>query len=734
MKKHFLIFLVLLVYIANMTSSVAQDSAFILKAENLNNEGFIKLDTLTTWKFQEGNDPAWASMDFDDSAWRNEKILGQGNNILPGSGRVEGWFRLTFYVDESLLTENLYLRIATMGAARAYINGVEIMAEGNPSLDADSYKRGNGFLLPTVILNLEQENVLAIHYSELNEFLQKYTFMELNSGVLVNIGTKDYLESRINFWNWKLVESSFVLGAMALIFLLFFILNLLNKQDHLLFWIFVFVACWSAFLINAYLNYYGINLRPIPALMLSSIGLGAIFMFPLLISKMILPRTRRLFYYFPPFIILFYIIAVYFSRIPISGKVTGPILYLSFVALLIVVFFIIFKNRDRITKPFKAINAGIILTIVWFLIFFSLQLSEITLSLWFENLASIIVYLIFPLSLLVFVALRSKEHLLELQRTHEQNAQLNEQKLVDEQEKKEILARQNQELELQVTERTQNLTTALDQLKSSQQQVIQQEKLASLGQLTAGIAHEIKNPLNFVNNFSDLNLELVKEIFEEVEKLEKSEITGEINLLLKDVEANLRKIFQHGTRADSIVKSMLQHSRGGSGKAEPTALNALVREYVNLSFHGMRAGKKPINVTLNIDLDENMGMVPLIGEDFSRVLLNLCNNAFDAMRDQTLSADFDTEYKPNLKVKTFRRENSFTLEIEDNGPGIPKDIQDKILQPFFTTKKGTEGTGLGLSITHDIITAHQGTLKIVSEEGQFTRFEIEIPILINVLN
>ncbi len=730
MKKYTLFFLVLFVYISNMTSSFAQDSAFVLKAENLNEEGFIKLDTLSTWKFQEGNDPSWATKDFDDSAWRNEKILGQGNKILPESGRVEGWFRIKFNIDESLINENLYLRISTMGAARAYINGVEIMAEGNPSLDAASYKRGNGFLLPTVILNLEQENVLAIHYSELNEFLQKYTFMEINSGVLVNIGTKDYLESRINFWNWKLVESSFVLGAMALIFLLFFILYLLNKQDHLLFWIFVFVACWSTFLLNAFLNYYGLNLRPIPALLISSIGLGAIFMFPLLISKMILPRTRRLFYYFPPIFILFYLMGVYFSRIPISGKVSGIIIYLSFVALLIVVFLIIFKNRDRITKPFKAINAGIIVTILCFVIIFSLVLAEITYPLWFEILYEIIVYLVFPLSLLVFVALRSKEHLLELQKTHEQNTQLNEQRVVDAQEKKEILARQNEELELQVIDRTQNLTTALDQLKSSQQQLIQQEKLASLGQLTAGIAHEIKNPLNFVNNFSDLSMELIDEVLVEING-NGSFNKEEVNETLGDVKNNLKKIHQHGTRADSIVKSMLQHSRGGSGKMELTDLNALVAEYVNLSFHGMRAGKKPINVTLNVELDEKMGRVPLIGEDFSRVLLNLCNNAFDAMRDKTLAADVDKEYKPKLTVKTFRRENSFSIEVEDNGQGIPKEMLDKILQPFFTTKKGTEGTGLGLSITHDIIIAHQGKLEIKSDVGVFTRFTIEIPIAEN---
>lgn len=281
------------------------------------------------------------------------------------------------------------------------------------------------------------------------------------------------------------------------------------------------------------------------------------------------------------------------------------------------------------------------------------------------------------------------------------------------------------------------LNNTLSELQNMQQQLVQQEKLASLGQLTAGIAHEIKNPLNFVTNFSDLSIELLEEAKEEIEALKKSPSEGGdvktgfdfsgIEELLNDIEVNLTKIHEHGSRADSIVKSMLQHSRGGSGKKEDVDLNALLKEYVNLTFHGMRAGKNPINVDIEYKLEDDLKPIKMIAEDFSRVVVNLCNNAFDAMREK-LTADSsqpsDSPYKAKLTVITTQKDGKTVLEIQDNGPGIPDDIRNKIMQPFFTTKKGTEGTGLGLSITNDIIKAHGGVLDIQTKVNEFTRFII----------
>jgi signal transduction histidine kinase len=286
------------------------------------------------------------------------------------------------------------------------------------------------------------------------------------------------------------------------------------------------------------------------------------------------------------------------------------------------------------------------------------------------------------------------------------------------------------------------LEKTLADLKAAQNQLIQQEKLASLGQLTAGIAHEIKNPLNFVNNFSEVSLEMIDEALEELGKAASSDHTDETALILADIKSNLTKIHSHGSRADSIVKAMLQHSRGGSGTTEPTDLNALIREHINLSYHGMRAGKDPLEVNIDLQLDESIGEIPLIAEDFSRVILNLSTNAFDAMKEKASPAGSSSgsfgslpqsgsprrvpapdpttvppPYTPNLTIRTKKTGGTIIIEFEDNGPGIPDGIKDKILQPFFTTKKGTQGTGLGLSITHDIIKAHGGTLHIDSSSN-----------------
>jgi len=285
-----------------------------------------------------------------------------------------------------------------------------------------------------------------------------------------------------------------------------------------------------------------------------------------------------------------------------------------------------------------------------------------------------------------------------------------------------------EELELKrkaIEETNAALTQSLEELRAAQEQLVQQEKLASLGQLTAGIAHEIKNPLNFVNNFSELSIELADEVFEELELLDKNETTGLIKEILNDIKSNLQKVNEHGTRADTIVKSMLMHSRGSSGKKVPVDLNSMIAENVNLTFHSMRANKNPINAEIIFNLDEKLGEVPLITEDFSRVILNLCSNAFDAMRQKSLKSQ---DYKPVLKISVKKLDQNAVLEIHDNGPGIPDELKDKILQPFFTTKKGTEGTGLGLSISHDIVKAHGGELTVQSKKDEGSIFTITLPL------
>jgi signal transduction histidine kinase len=277
----------------------------------------------------------------------------------------------------------------------------------------------------------------------------------------------------------------------------------------------------------------------------------------------------------------------------------------------------------------------------------------------------------------------------------------------------------NREKELQ---QAKEIEKAYNELKSAQAQLIQSEKMASLGELTAGIAHEIQNPLNFVNNFSDVNKELLQELKEEADKGNIEEIKSIAN----DVIANEEKINHHGKRADAIVKGMLQHSRQSSGQKELTDINALVDEYLRLSYHGLRAKDKSFNAEIKTDFDESIGKINLIPQDIGRVLLNLFNNAFYAVNEQKNQKP--VSYQPTVFVRTQKYDGKVQITVRDNGNGIPQKIIDKIFQPFFTTKPPGQGTGLGLSLSYDIIKVHGGEIKVESKEGEGSEFIIQLPV------
>ena len=314
-----------------------------------------------------------------------------------------------------------------------------------------------------------------------------------------------------------------------------------------------------------------------------------------------------------------------------------------------------------------------------------------------------------------------------------QNKELNKAKLkaLQEEQNNKVITAMNDQLEIQVAQRTAELTKqkeeleqTLEELQSTQAQLIQSEKMASLGELTAGIAHEIQNPLNFVNNFSEVSAELITEMKEEIKKGN----AYEVELIAGDLEQNLVKITQHGKRADAIVKSMLQHSRKNTGQIEPTNINALADEYLRLSYHGLRAKDKSFNATLQTDFDSMIGNISLVPQDMGRVLLNLFNNAFYAVTDRKKTTT-DTQYKPTVFVSTKMREDVIEIVVKDNGNGIPQTVLDKIFQPFFTTKPSGAGTGLGLSLSYDIVTRqHGGAIRAETEEGEGATFVIELPV------
>jgi signal transduction histidine kinase len=256
------------------------------------------------------------------------------------------------------------------------------------------------------------------------------------------------------------------------------------------------------------------------------------------------------------------------------------------------------------------------------------------------------------------------------------------------------------------------------ELKSTQQQLIQSEKMASLGELTAGIAHEIQNPLNFVNNFSEVSNELIEEMKMELTKGNSDDAIA----IAEDVKQNLEKITHHGKRADAIVKSMLQHSRANSGKKELTDINALCDEYLRLAYHGLRAKDKSFNATTKTDFDNSIGKISVVPQDLGRVIFNLANNAFYAVNEKQ-KQDFKG-YEPTVTISTAKHNGKIEIKVKDNGNGIPQQILDKIFQPFFTTKPTGQGTGLGLSLAYDIIKAHYGEIKVESSQGEGTTFLI----------
>jgi signal transduction histidine kinase len=282
-----------------------------------------------------------------------------------------------------------------------------------------------------------------------------------------------------------------------------------------------------------------------------------------------------------------------------------------------------------------------------------------------------------------------------------------------------LLKRQKQETDFQKSKVEQTLSD----LKATQAQLIQSEKMASLGELTAGIAHEIENPLNFVNNFSEVNKELLFEMKDEIKKGNFKATES----IADNVIENEEKINQHGKRADAIVKGMLQHSRANVGHKEPIDINSLCDEYLRLAYHGLRAKDKTFNSEMKTDLDNSIGRINVVRQDIGRVILNLLSNAFYAVNErERLQSPLDG-YTPQVMVSTKKLTEKIVIVVKDNGNGVPQNIVDKIFQPFFTTKPAGRGTGLGLSLAYDIVKVHGGEIKLQTKEGVGSEFIIELP-------
>ncbi len=639
-------------------------------------------------------------------------------------GIIEGWFKLRFEVDSSLTRRPLRLFLNGFGAADVYLNDALVAEFGNTSESRHEYRAMVSGFRGMTSVSFEPGSVynLTIHYRDTGYRLyEKLTLKSRHPQLLVLLTDEAmYAADLVSYSEYAFFAGVWLTGVtlLTLLFALFFYQNSQLTSLKLIA-ISTAVLATSAWLERVQMNLGGFAnwVAEYFYYQLMALFVGLV---PMVISYLIRGRLTRVTWSILIIVTLSAPILAYLYDIPRANYggyyMMGAVLALVFGYS----FMVVLQARHSLAPSQKVVVAGLVITLLW-MIMHTLFISMGAFSNYYRLFTVAMIYLSLPVSFLGYISIKFNENLVTVQRNLKEISELTDQKLRVQAEKQELIESQNIVLELQVRERTSELTErnqelvlardnlqqAIEDLKSTQEQLIQQEKLASLGQLTAGIAHEIKNPLNFVNNFSHVSIELVNEL---KEALETSDI-DEAKWIAGDLGSNMERIYEHGSRADGIVKAMLMHSRNGSGKKEPAALNSIVKEYVNLAYHGMRAAENPIRVDVLEDYDPLVGDVPLVAEDFSRVILNICNNAFDALRGNGGGT-------ARLFVRTRRDGHKVLLEFEDNGPGIPYDIKDKILQPFFTTKRGTQGTGLGLSITHDIIKAHGGELQVSSEPGK----------------
>jgi two-component system, NtrC family, sensor kinase len=642
-----------------------------------------------------------------------------------------GWFRYRFAVDSSVYSKVTNLYFSTYGAAEVYLDGKLVQKYGvfstNPQ-EEKYYNRYYNFYMihPAVVLQPAGSHVLAVRFSyhkgtQYKKLLGKYA---LTFGFNTGIGTDNVNQLKISTVkkDWQFI---YISGTMLLLIVLlhgFLYLLFPTDRSHLyiaivafLLFLHIVVSFLPLFFELDILQYRLFS--DIPYIILFA---AAISMFPLTLSTMFNQKPHLIHKLLIWLSLIFALI-----NFILSGPNPNPFVVIVFPSLII-----IYSTRVLL-QAWRNKQKG-----VWFVAggFLGLIVSTVA-SVFYAKYSqdfkteiySILGYLMYgsvPLGLTAFMASRFRD----LYRN----------------------------LEQKVKERTRDLNQSLEELKSTQSQLIQSEKMASLGQLTAGIAHEIQNPLNFVNNFSEISNELVDEMKEELSEGSRqlaagSRQSGEEKLKLaeeiaNDIKQNLEKINHHGKRAESIVKGMLLHSRGNSGHKELIDINALCDEYLRLSYHGFRAKDKSFYAEYKLEADKSLPKIEVVPQDIGRVLLNLINNAFYAVDEKKKAANLEgfenlqgLNYQPTVSVHTKKLVDKIEIVVKDNGNGIPKNVLDKIFQPFFTTKPTGQGTGLGLSLAYDIVKAHGGEITVESKpahdgsgrEGEGTEFIIEIPIKTN---
>ena len=698
----------------------SQDSAVILNTKMFDNSHRIFLASRDGWVFKEGNDPSWSNKDIDTIGWIKLKPTGLAAKYADQRGKVEGWFRFKFKLDNDFTGIPLGFLRGGWAATDLYVDERLVASFGNTGTFGKNFEEYNPIDKNSLTTNLEigREYLIAIHFVDIFTTLPP---RQLRSARNIRVRSETMgLESFLmltgpqydaemqKFSAETLFYRSIWLSVTALLSLLFWLLFILNAGENKTLLLIAINSTLAALsnLVRFYLtdtdisfNAWDINR------LIQDISFWAFFVITFILTTRIL--NFNLSRNFMRFLMLY----TSFGVINILFDFFGLFMGLNVIIGLLFMLFVLVSRWKRLKGAQWAIAGGLILSIFFGALLWVAGLQSIRTPQFFLLTCF---YFSLPLSLAVYVSLRFNEIIKEVRENAKQVVRLSE-------EKREQALNQQTILEHQVKERTAELSQSLENLKATQSQLIQSEKMASLGELTAGIAHEIQNPLNFVNNFSEVNNELIEEV-----KNQKSKLKGEeLDDLLNDIFQNNEKINHHGKRADAIVKGMLQHSTTSSGQKEPTDIDALADEYLRLAYHGFRAKDKSFTVTTKTDFDNSIGKINIIPQDIGRVILNLINNAFyaiDEKNKQNLNG-----YEPTVSVRTKKNNGKVEISVKDNGNGIPQKVLDKIFQPFFTTKPTGQGTGLGLSLSYDIVKAHGGELKVETKEGEGSEFIVQLP-------
>ncbi len=686
----------------------------------------IRLAPLDGWLFHEGNDSSWADPDADTNDWKKFKPLELSTTLEDEDGRVEGWFRLRVKLDSSLANIPLGISRQLWSATDVFIDGKLIQSYGNTGDPFEAYNPVLKEAIPvTLVPNVEY--LVAVHFVDYETaFTNRHNRLwATNLFKLLNLTGPDYNEFVKYQTKSTYIYTSVWVSVASLLMVLFWFLLYLNPNQRL----FLLIAILTTLDLNIILSY---NLGNFIELSSVSDKVRDVFWdftgpmlssFTLIIVEYVLRKKISTITKVTTLLLPFVSVVAHLYDISWPFGITNSIMLGRFLYLVNV-------HRKSMAPAQWSVIAAMAIPTIGVIAFTVVHKYDFELFLTYEKPLFSLLTLGAPLMLLIYIAVRFKEILKEVEAEARKVISVTE-------EKKVLLTSQNEMLEKQVAERTIELKTSLDTLKSTQSQLIQSEKMASLGELTAGIAHEIQNPLNFVNNFSEVNSELISEM---KEALAKGNV-DEARSIAATLEENESKIVSHGKRADAIVKGMLQHSRTSSGKKEPTDINALCDEYLRLSYHGLRAKDKSFNAKFESNFDPQLEKTLVVPQDIGRVILNLINNAFYAVTEKrsafakvsssteaTADKEIQSAYEPTVTVSTWRDNGMVAISVKDNGVGIPQKALDKIFQPFFTTKPTGQGTGLGLSLSYDIVKAHGGELKVETKEGEGSEFVIVLPV------